>query len=62
MKYNKEETDKCKESNKTLGTKPKIIVGINKANSKKYSLLFISLIISPLLIVVLEFLFCLLAK
>ena len=41
--YNKEETDKCKASNKTLGNIPKITVGINKAINKKYSLLLISL-------------------
>ena len=47
MIYSNEDTDKCKESNNTLGNKPNSTVGINKAINKKYSLLFISLIILP---------------
>ena len=37
------ETDTCKDSKITLGNIPNIIVGINKLNNKKNSLLVISL-------------------
>ena len=45
ISYNKEVTDICNVSKITLGKIPKKIVGINKDNNKKNSLLLISFII-----------------
>lgn len=45
MIYNNEDIVECKEFNITLGKIPKTIVGINKLNKRKNSLLLISLII-----------------